>query len=164
MLKQRQLEAGSGMRWASDIYHHQMHSQENFSSPPRSSSGGPTLFFWHPFSNSLLHSWHQERWHVFPLLYVLEQDRESYWKIMHKYIGSDVTSMVTLPVLIFEPMTMLQRMAEVCNTFTKLLLQWMNGMCEYHIFSDCSCYVGCCYVYKVIFSSQFYSGWLKSWV
>jgi hypothetical protein len=55
--------------------------------------------------------------------YVLEQDRESYWKIMHKYIGSDVTSMVTLPVLIFEPMTMLQRMAEVCYTFTKLLLQ-----------------------------------------
>lgn len=33
---------------------------------------------------------------------------------MQKYIGSDVTSMVTLPVLIFEPMTMLQRMAEVC--------------------------------------------------
>jgi hypothetical protein len=42
---------------------------------------------------------------------------------MHKYIGSDVTSMVTLPVIIFEPMTMLQRMAEVCYTFTKLLLQ-----------------------------------------
>lgn len=41
------------------------------------------------------------------------EDRESYWKIMHKYIGSDVTSMVTLPVLIFEPMTMLQRMAEL---------------------------------------------------
>lgn len=32
---------------------------------------------------------------------------------MQKYIGSDVTSMVTLPVLIFEPMTMLQKMAEV---------------------------------------------------
>lgn len=34
---------------------------------------------------------------------------------MHKYIGSDITSMVTLPVLIFEPMTMLQKMAEVCT-------------------------------------------------
>lgn len=45
---------------------------------------------------------------------------------MHKYIGSDVTSMVTLPVIIFEPMTMLQKMAEVsanlgfsrCNEFS----------------------------------------------
>lgn len=33
---------------------------------------------------------------------------------MQKYIGSDVTSMVTLPVLIFEPMSMLQKMVEVC--------------------------------------------------
>lgn len=29
-------------------------------------------------------------------------------------IGSDITSMVTLPVIIFEPMTMIQKMAEVC--------------------------------------------------
>lgn len=42
------------------------------------------------------------------------QERDSYWNMMHKYIGSDVTSMVTLPVLIFEPMTMIQKMAEVC--------------------------------------------------
>ncbi|KAH7280187.1 hypothetical protein KP509_37G055300 [Ceratopteris richardii] len=42
-----------------------------------------------------------------------QEDRDSYWKMMHKYIGSDVTSMVTLPVIIFEPMTMLQRMAEI---------------------------------------------------
>eukprot|EP00246_Nothoceros_aenigmaticus_P017170 TRINITY_DN820_c0_g1_i1.p1 TRINITY_DN820_c0_g1~~TRINITY_DN820_c0_g1_i1.p1 ORF type:complete len:458 (+),score=67.58 TRINITY_DN820_c0_g1_i1:393-1766(+) len=41
------------------------------------------------------------------------EEREGYWKMMHKYIGSDVTSMVTLPVLIFEPMTMLQKMAEL---------------------------------------------------
>lgn len=34
---------------------------------------------------------------------------------MHEYIGSDVTSLVTLPVIIFEPMTMLQKMAEVCS-------------------------------------------------
>lgn len=33
---------------------------------------------------------------------------------MRKYVGADVTSMVTLPVLIFEPMTMIQKMAEVC--------------------------------------------------
>jgi hypothetical protein len=32
---------------------------------------------------------------------------------MHKYKGADVTSLVTLPVIIFEPMTMLQKMAEV---------------------------------------------------
>ncbi len=163
MVKQRQLEAGSGMRWASDIYHHQMHSQEIFSSPPRSSSGGPTLFFWHPFLTAY-YTPDIKKGDMCSHCYVLEQDRESYWKMMHKYIGSDVTSMVTLPVIIFEPMTVLQRMAEVCYTFTKLLLQWMNAMCEYHIFSDCSCYVGCCYVYNVIFSSQFYSGWLKSWV
>lgn len=42
-----------------------------------------------------------------------QEDREGYWKMMQKYIGSDVTSMVTLPVMIFEPMTMLQRMAEL---------------------------------------------------
>ena len=36
---------------------------------------------------------------------------------MQKYIGADVTSMVTLPVIIFEPMTMLQKMAEVCAFF-----------------------------------------------
>lgn len=42
-----------------------------------------------------------------------QEDREGYWKMMQKYIGSDVTSMVTLPVMIFEPMTMLQRMAEI---------------------------------------------------
>ncbi|KAI5065471.1 hypothetical protein GOP47_0020440 [Adiantum capillus-veneris] len=42
-----------------------------------------------------------------------QEEREGYWKMMHKYIGSDVTSMVTLPVIIFEPMTMLQRMAEI---------------------------------------------------
>lgn len=42
-----------------------------------------------------------------------KEDRDNYWSMMQKYIGSDVTSMVTLPVLIFEPMTMLQRMAEL---------------------------------------------------
>lgn len=42
-----------------------------------------------------------------------QEERDSYWKMMQKYIGCDVTSMVTLPVLIFEPMTMLQKMAEL---------------------------------------------------
>ncbi|CAL4913784.1 unnamed protein product [Urochloa decumbens] len=42
-----------------------------------------------------------------------QEDRDSYWKMMHKYIGSDVTSLVTLPVIIFEPMTMIQKMAEL---------------------------------------------------
>lgn len=42
------------------------------------------------------------------------QDRDSYWKMMNKYIGADVTSLVTLPVIIFDPMSMLQRMSEVC--------------------------------------------------
>ncbi|KAL8531462.1 hypothetical protein ACS0TY_008164 [Phlomoides rotata] len=42
-----------------------------------------------------------------------QDERDGYWKMMQNYIGSDVTSMVTLPVLIFEPMTMLQKMAEI---------------------------------------------------
>ncbi|XP_057436942.1 oxysterol-binding protein-related protein 3A-like [Lotus japonicus] len=42
-----------------------------------------------------------------------QEDRDSYWRMMQKYIGSDITSMVTLPVIIFEPMTMLQKMAEL---------------------------------------------------
>jgi len=42
-----------------------------------------------------------------------QEDRDSYWRMMQSYIGSDITSMVTLPVLIFEPMTMLQKMAEL---------------------------------------------------
>ncbi|CAL1379044.1 unnamed protein product [Linum trigynum] len=42
-----------------------------------------------------------------------QEERDSYWRMMQKYIGSDVTSMVTLPVIIFEPMTMVQKMAEL---------------------------------------------------
>ncbi|TXG58622.1 hypothetical protein EZV62_016451 [Acer yangbiense] len=42
-----------------------------------------------------------------------QEDRDGYWKMMQKYIGSDVQSMVTLPVLIFEPMTMVQKVAEL---------------------------------------------------
>nr|CAB3501268.1 unnamed protein product [Digitaria exilis] len=51
-----------------------------------------------------------------------QEDRDSYWKMMHKYIGSDVTSLVTLPVIIFEPMTMLQKMAELME-YCELLEQ-----------------------------------------
>ncbi|XP_021888365.1 oxysterol-binding protein-related protein 3A-like [Carica papaya] len=42
-----------------------------------------------------------------------QEDSDSYWKMMQKYIGSDVTSMVTLPVIISEPMTTLQKIAEL---------------------------------------------------
>ncbi|CAH9129152.1 unnamed protein product [Cuscuta epithymum] len=42
-----------------------------------------------------------------------QEERDSYWRMMQNYIGADITSMVTLPVLIFEPMTMLQKMAEL---------------------------------------------------
>ncbi|KAF5750936.1 oxysterol-binding protein-related protein 3A [Tripterygium wilfordii] len=42
-----------------------------------------------------------------------QEDQDSYWKMMQKYVGSDITSMVTLPVIIFEPMSMLQKMAEI---------------------------------------------------
>ena len=58
--------------------------------------------------------------------------------MMHKYIGSDVTSMVTLPVIIFEPMTMLQRMAEVCaieikNVHTKFSVYIFENVFLNHI-------------------------------
>lgn len=50
---------------------------------------------------------------------------------MNKYIGADVTSLVTLPVIIFEPMTMLQKMVEVCAFIWMLnrglVLSW-NGV------------------------------------
>lgn len=52
--------------------------------------------------------------YLFSPLALCVKERDGYWKMMQKYIGSDVTSMVTLPVIIFEPMTMLQKMAEVC--------------------------------------------------
>ncbi|KAF9598670.1 hypothetical protein IFM89_029920 [Coptis chinensis] len=42
-----------------------------------------------------------------------QEDRDSYWRMMQNYVGADITSMVTLPVLIFEPMTMIQKMAEL---------------------------------------------------
>ncbi|XP_047342190.1 oxysterol-binding protein-related protein 3C-like [Impatiens glandulifera] len=42
-----------------------------------------------------------------------QEDRDSYWKMMQKYIGADVTSLVTLPVVIFEPMSMVQKMSEL---------------------------------------------------
>ncbi|KAF9608755.1 hypothetical protein IFM89_010887, partial [Coptis chinensis] len=41
------------------------------------------------------------------------KDRDSYWRMMQNYVGAYITSMVTLPVLIFEPMTMIQKMAEL---------------------------------------------------
>ncbi|CAO2820298.1 unnamed protein product [Amaranthus hypochondriacus] len=56
-------------------------------------------------SDDALEEAHKGRWK--------QEDRDGYWKMMQKYIGSDVTSMVTLPVIIFEPMTMLQKMAEL---------------------------------------------------
>nr|KAJ0204146.1 hypothetical protein LSAT_V11C500237780 [Lactuca sativa] len=46
---------------------------------------------------------------------------------MQKYVGVDITSMVTLLVLIFEPMTMLQKMAELME-YAHLLEQADN--CE----------------------------------
>ena len=62
-----------------------------------------------------------------------QEDRDGYWKMMQKYIGSDVTSMVTLPVIIFEPMTMLQKMAEVCVHY--------NNISCFVLFDDDMCFV-----------------------
>lgn len=54
------------------------------------------------------------------------QEREGLFKMMHKYIGADVTSMVTLPVIIFEPMTMLQKMAEVKGGSATILSAFLD--------------------------------------
>eukprot|EP00245_Coleochaete_scutata_P008860 TRINITY_DN2796_c0_g1_i1.p1 TRINITY_DN2796_c0_g1~~TRINITY_DN2796_c0_g1_i1.p1 ORF type:complete len:454 (-),score=96.13 TRINITY_DN2796_c0_g1_i1:738-2099(-) len=56
-----------------------------------------------------------------------KEESDTYWKMMQKYIGADVTSMVTLPVSIFEPMTMLQKMAELME-YSELLNK--ADMCE----------------------------------
>lgn len=50
---------------------------------------------------------------------------------MQKYVGSDITSMVTLPVIVFEPMTMLQRMAEVCDISHVYFVAFLS--CYYYI-------------------------------
>ncbi|GAY47932.1 hypothetical protein CUMW_108150 [Citrus unshiu] len=42
-----------------------------------------------------------------------QEERDNYWKMMQKYIGADVQSLVTLPVFISEPNSVLQRMAEL---------------------------------------------------
>ena len=75
-------------------------------------------------------------------LFPVCQEQDSYWKMMHKYIGSDVTSLVTLPVLIFEPMTMLQKMAEVCAAL--LLSTFAAFICQI-IYVRCLCAVYYCY-------------------
>ncbi|KAI3993450.1 hypothetical protein MKX01_002463 [Papaver californicum] len=41
------------------------------------------------------------------------QERESHWKILRKYIGSDITSLVAFPDFFLEPMTTVQKMAEL---------------------------------------------------
>ncbi|GBG60555.1 hypothetical protein CBR_g8578 [Chara braunii] len=55
------------------------------------------------------------------------EEREHYWTMMSKYVGADVTSLVTLPVVIVEPMTTLQKMAEIME-YSELLNQ--ANMCE----------------------------------
>ncbi|GAY47933.1 hypothetical protein CUMW_108150 [Citrus unshiu] len=53
-----------------------------------------------------------------------QEERDNYWKMMQKYIGADVQSLVTLPVFISEPNSVLQRMAEDfvnCTLFCQLM-------------------------------------------
>ncbi|GJR79682.1 oxysterol-binding protein [Tanacetum coccineum] len=59
-----------------------------------------------------------------------QEDRDSHWKMMQKYIGVDIiTSMVTLPVLIFKPMTMLQKVAK---TWKKRIIDTYLGPRHIH--------------------------------
>jgi len=50
------------------------------------------------------------------------EDRQSLWKQLSQYIGKDVTSMISLPVWIFEPMSFLQIMCEPMQ-FAELLFR-----------------------------------------
>lgn len=58
---------------------------------------------------------------------------------MQKYIGSDITSMVTLPVIIFEPMTMLQKMAEVTSLNILFLYVFFFLVARFKISINISC-------------------------
>ncbi|OVA16527.1 Oxysterol-binding protein [Macleaya cordata] len=42
-----------------------------------------------------------------------QEERDSYWKILRKSIGSDITSLGFVPISFFEPVTQLQKMAEI---------------------------------------------------
>ena len=57
---------------------------------------------------------------IIAALYVFDtavnlQDRDSYWKMMNKYIGSDVMSVIILPIIIFEPLGKWQRFVLVSS-------------------------------------------------
>jgi hypothetical protein len=72
-------------------------------------------------------------------------------KVIGKYIGFDVSIMVTQIVVIFESMTMLQIMAKFCCLGTKLILWRMNDIFKYYSFNDELCFVGFSYVYNLFF-------------
>ncbi|KAI3846475.1 hypothetical protein MKX03_034956 [Papaver bracteatum] len=42
-----------------------------------------------------------------------QEERKSLWKILQKYIGSDISSLVKFPISFFEPMSTLQKLAEI---------------------------------------------------
>ncbi|KAI3887428.1 hypothetical protein MKW92_050814 [Papaver armeniacum] len=42
-----------------------------------------------------------------------QEERKSLWKILQKYIGSDISSLVKFPISFYEPMTTLQKLAEI---------------------------------------------------
>ncbi|KAI3863285.1 hypothetical protein MKW92_016608 [Papaver armeniacum] len=44
---------------------------------------------------------------------VISSERKSLWKILQKYIGSDISSLVKFPISFFEPMSTLQKLAEI---------------------------------------------------
>ncbi len=52
----------------------------------------------------------------------ISDEKKSLWKQLSSYIGKDVTSMISLPVWIFEPLSFLQIMCEPMQ-FGELLLK-----------------------------------------
>eukprot|EP00899_Mesostigma_viride_P017933 jgi/Mesvir1/26140/Mv06851-RA.1 len=47
------------------------------------------------------------------ILPVEQEERQRMLSSVHKYIGLDVTSLISLPIFLFEPLTTLQKMAEI---------------------------------------------------
>lgn len=64
------------------------------------------------------------------------EERQSLWKQLSQYIGKDVTSMISLPAWVFEPISFLQIMAEPME-YAELLIK----VCKFGLRALDSCFV-----------------------
>lgn len=69
------------------------------------------------------------------------EERQSLWKLLSSKIGMDVVVGISLPVTYFEPLTVLQRQAEMLD-FAELLNKVMKRN-KRNQFFHLSCILGC---------------------